>query len=101
MYVNLKRWSLLPFATILLSIHPTQTAVVNSMADSPGCRGARLSDAQSFVTFWEHSYYGVPITRGVHDNYCSANPCFIVVVTECEGGGAFLVLPNSVEKIKY
>ncbi|KAL3050826.1 hypothetical protein OYC64_001296 [Pagothenia borchgrevinki] len=42
----------------------------------------------------EHSYYGVPITRGVHDNhYCSAKPCFIAVVTDCEGGGAFLVLP--------
>ncbi|XP_039679170.1 coronin-2B-like [Perca fluviatilis] len=42
----------------------------------------------------EHSYDGVPITRSVHDNhYCSANPCFIAVVTECAGGGSFLVLP--------
>ncbi|KAA8589926.1 hypothetical protein FQN60_013291, partial [Etheostoma spectabile] len=42
----------------------------------------------------EHGYDGVPITRGVHDNhYCSANPCFIAVVTECAGGGSFLVLP--------
>uniref|UniRef100_A0A3B3XG34 Coronin n=1 Tax=Poecilia mexicana TaxID=48701 RepID=A0A3B3XG34_9TELE len=42
----------------------------------------------------EHSYDGVPITRSVHDNhYCSANPCFIAMVTECAGGGAFLVLP--------
>ncbi|XP_015248139.1 PREDICTED: coronin-2B-like [Cyprinodon variegatus] len=42
----------------------------------------------------EHSYDGVPISRSVHDNhYCSANPCFIAVVTECAGGGAFLVLP--------
>ncbi|KAL4007763.1 hypothetical protein ACER0C_001615 [Sarotherodon galilaeus] len=42
----------------------------------------------------EHSYDGVPITRSVHDNhYCSANPCFIAVVTECTGGGSFLVLP--------
>ncbi|KAM4537343.1 coronin-2B-like [Odontesthes bonariensis] len=41
-----------------------------------------------------HSYDGVPITRSVHDNhYCSANPCFLAVVTECFGGGAFLVLP--------
>ncbi|KAJ3585041.1 hypothetical protein NHX12_013764 [Muraenolepis orangiensis] len=30
----------------------------------------------------------------VHDNhYCSVNPCFIAVVTECNGGGSFLVLP--------
>ncbi|XP_047453976.1 coronin-2B-like [Mugil cephalus] len=44
----------------------------------------------------EHSYDGVPITRSVHDNhYCSANPCFIAVVTECAGGGSFMVLPIS------
>ncbi|XP_060922243.1 coronin-2B-like [Limanda limanda] len=42
----------------------------------------------------EQSYDGVPITRSVHDNHhCSANPCFIAVVTECAGGGSFLVLP--------
>uniref|UniRef100_A0A3Q0RG13 Coronin n=1 Tax=Amphilophus citrinellus TaxID=61819 RepID=A0A3Q0RG13_AMPCI len=42
----------------------------------------------------EHSYDGMPITSSVHDNhYCSANPCFIAVVTECTGGGSFLVLP--------
>ncbi|XP_061566789.1 coronin-2B-like [Cololabis saira] len=42
----------------------------------------------------EHSYDGVPITWSVHDNhYCSANPCFIAVVTECAGGGSFVVLP--------
>ncbi|XP_056883055.1 coronin-2B-like [Takifugu flavidus] len=42
----------------------------------------------------ERSYNGVPITRSVHDNhYCSVNPCFVAVVTECAGGGSFLVLP--------
>ena len=42
----------------------------------------------------ERSYDGLPITRSVHDNhFCSANPCFIAVVTECNGGGSFLVLP--------
>ncbi|XP_061524909.1 coronin-2A-like isoform X10 [Phycodurus eques] len=42
----------------------------------------------------EHGFDGVPITRGVHDNqYCSVNPCFIAMVTECAGGGSFLVLP--------
>uniref|UniRef100_G3Q436 Coronin n=1 Tax=Gasterosteus aculeatus aculeatus TaxID=481459 RepID=G3Q436_GASAC len=42
----------------------------------------------------EHSYAGVPVTRSVHDNHhCSANPSFIAVVTECAGGGSFLVLP--------
>ncbi|KAM9834404.1 coronin-2A-like isoform 4-T4 [Syngnathus typhle] len=40
------------------------------------------------------SYDGIPITRGVHDNhYCCVNPCFIAMVTECGGGGSFLVLP--------
>ncbi|XP_053272607.1 coronin-2B [Pleuronectes platessa] len=42
----------------------------------------------------ELSYTGLPITRCVHDNHhCSANPCFLAVVTECAGGGSFLVLP--------
>lgn len=36
----------------------------------------------------------MPITLGVHDNhYCSANPRFIAVVTECSGGGSFVILP--------
>uniref|UniRef100_A0A8C5A0X5 Coronin n=1 Tax=Gadus morhua TaxID=8049 RepID=A0A8C5A0X5_GADMO len=42
----------------------------------------------------DHCYNDVSITRSVHDNhYCSVNPCFIAVVTECNGGGSFLVLP--------
>uniref|UniRef100_A0A672HIZ8 Coronin n=1 Tax=Salarias fasciatus TaxID=181472 RepID=A0A672HIZ8_SALFA len=42
----------------------------------------------------ERCFDGVPITRGVHDNhYCSVNPRFVAVVTECSGGGSFLVLP--------
>ncbi|XP_040929505.1 coronin-2A-like [Betta splendens] len=42
----------------------------------------------------EHSYDGVPITHSVHDNhYCAANPCFVAVVTECSGGGSFVILP--------
>lgn len=41
----------------------------------------------------ENCYDGVPITRSVHDNHlCSINPHFIAVITECAGGGAFLVL---------
>uniref|UniRef100_A0A8C5TIV3 Coronin n=1 Tax=Malurus cyaneus samueli TaxID=2593467 RepID=A0A8C5TIV3_9PASS len=39
-------------------------------------------------------YDCVPITRNVHDNhFCAVNPNFIAVVTECAGGGAFLVIP--------
>lgn len=41
----------------------------------------------------EHRYDGVPITRSVQDNqFCAVNPRFIAVVTECAGGGAFLVI---------
>ncbi|NXD16601.1 COR2A protein, partial [Nothocercus nigrocapillus] len=39
-------------------------------------------------------YDCVPITLSVHDNhFCAVNPHFIAVVTECAGGGAFLVIP--------
>ncbi|CAH2293646.1 coronin-2A isoform X1 [Pelobates cultripes] len=42
----------------------------------------------------ESCYDCVPITRSVHDNhFCSVNPIFIAVVTECAGGGAFIVIP--------
>ncbi|XP_060010756.1 coronin-2A isoform X2 [Lagenorhynchus albirostris] len=42
----------------------------------------------------ENCYDSVPITRSVHDNhFCAVNPRFIAVVTECAGGGAFLVIP--------
>ncbi|KAM9770240.1 coronin-2A isoform 2-T2 [Menidia menidia] len=38
-------------------------------------------------------YDGVPITRSVQDNnFCAVNPRFLAVITECAGGGAFLVL---------
>ncbi|XP_048827768.1 coronin-2A-like isoform X1 [Brienomyrus brachyistius] len=39
-------------------------------------------------------YDGVPITMSVHDNhFCAVNPSFIAVITECAGGGTFLVIP--------
>ncbi|NXH28992.1 COR2A protein, partial [Myiagra hebetior] len=39
-------------------------------------------------------YDCVPISHSVHDNhFCAVNPSFIAVVTECAGGGAFLVIP--------
>ncbi|XP_048384194.1 coronin-2A-like isoform X2 [Stegostoma tigrinum] len=42
----------------------------------------------------ENCYDGVPITKSVQDNYfCSVNPKFIAVVTECAGGGAFYIIP--------
>ncbi|XP_068614183.1 coronin-2B-like [Brachionichthys hirsutus] len=42
----------------------------------------------------ESCFDGVPITRSVQDNnFCAVNPQFLAVITECAGGGAFLVLP--------
>ncbi|XP_068445138.1 coronin-2A isoform X3 [Clinocottus analis] len=41
----------------------------------------------------ECCYDGVPITCSVQDNnFCAVNPRFLAVITECAGGGAFLVL---------
>ncbi|KAM4603976.1 coronin-2A [Polymixia lowei] len=41
----------------------------------------------------ESCYDGVPITRSVQDNlFCAVNPRFLAVITECAGGGNFLVL---------
>ncbi|KAK2886035.1 hypothetical protein Q8A67_016872 [Cirrhinus molitorella] len=38
-------------------------------------------------------YHGLSITRSVQDNqFCAVNPRFIAVVTECTGGGAFIVI---------
>ncbi|XP_020557569.1 coronin-2A isoform X2 [Oryzias latipes] len=57
-------------------------------------RGSKFRHVFGKAATREHSYDGVPITHSVHDNhYCSANPCFIAVVTECTAGGCFLVLP--------
>uniref|UniRef100_A0A3P9ID39 Coronin n=1 Tax=Oryzias latipes TaxID=8090 RepID=A0A3P9ID39_ORYLA len=40
----------------------------------------------------ENCFDGVPITRSVQDNnFCAVNPRFLAVITECGGGGAFLV----------
>ena len=42
----------------------------------------------------ENCYENIRLTRNAHDgNYCSVNPKFLAVVTECAGGGAFVVLP--------
>ncbi len=42
----------------------------------------------------ELCYECVKITKNAHDsNFCAVNPKFVAIVTECAGGGAFLVLP--------
>ncbi|KAA0706437.1 Coronin-2A [Triplophysa tibetana] len=38
-------------------------------------------------------YHGLSATRSVQNNhFCAVNPCFIAIVTECMGGGAFIVI---------
>lgn len=42
----------------------------------------------------ELCYEGIKITKNAHDsNFCAVNPKFLAVVTECAGGGVFVVLP--------
>ena len=42
----------------------------------------------------KNCYDFVPITHSVPDHhFCAVNPDFIAVMTECTGGGAFLVIP--------
>ncbi|XP_033839667.1 coronin-2B-like isoform X1 [Periophthalmus magnuspinnatus] len=57
-------------------------------------RGSKFRHVFGKPASREQSFDGLPITRSVHDTHCCAvNPAFIAVVTECSGGGAFLVLP--------
>uniref|UniRef100_A0A8C6U2G7 Coronin n=1 Tax=Neogobius melanostomus TaxID=47308 RepID=A0A8C6U2G7_9GOBI len=57
-------------------------------------RGSRFRCVYGKPVSRQQSFMGLPITHGVHDTHCCAvNPAFIAVVTECAGGGAFLVLP--------
>ncbi|CAF93987.1 unnamed protein product [Tetraodon nigroviridis] len=64
------------------------------MSRCPSSRDSRLRQVLGAASSRERSYQGVAITRSVHDNhFCAVNPCFVAVVTECAGGGSFLVLP--------
>ncbi|KAJ7983578.1 hypothetical protein DPEC_G00376280 [Dallia pectoralis] len=63
------------------------------MSWRPAFRSSKFRHIYGKAATKHHGYCGVPITTSVHDNHhCSVNPCFIAVVTECSGGGAFLVL---------
>uniref|UniRef100_A0A672HJ89 Coronin n=1 Tax=Salarias fasciatus TaxID=181472 RepID=A0A672HJ89_SALFA len=69
-------------------------ASVLTMSRHPSFRRPTFRHAIGKPSPRERCFDGVPITRGVHDNhYCSVNPRFVAVVTECSGGGSFLVLP--------
>lgn len=70
------------------SLHPLQ------MSWHPQYRSSKFRHVYGKPASKENCYDSVPITRSVHDNhFCAVNPHFIAVVTECAGGGAFLVIP--------
>ncbi|NWU87177.1 COR2A protein, partial [Onychorhynchus coronatus] len=57
-------------------------------------RSSKFRNVYGKAASKEKCYDCVPITHSVHDNhFCAVNPNFIAVVTECVGGGAFLVIP--------
>ncbi|XP_056121121.1 coronin-2A isoform X1 [Rhinichthys klamathensis goyatoka] len=66
---------------------------ITKMSWRPQYRSSKYRHVFGKPATKENCYDGVPITRSVHDNHlCAANPHFIAVITECAGGGSFLVL---------
>ncbi|NWZ85570.1 COR2A protein, partial [Poecile atricapillus] len=64
------------------------------MSWHPRYRSSKFRHVYGKAASKDKCYDCVPITLNVHDNnFCAVNPNFIAVVTECAGGGAFLVLP--------
>lgn len=67
---------------------------VAKMSWHPQYRSSKFRHVYGKPASKEKCYDCVPITCSVHDNhFCTVNPHFIAVVTECAGGGAFLVIP--------
>ncbi|XP_020851264.1 coronin-2A isoform X3 [Phascolarctos cinereus] len=68
--------------------------VITKMSWHPQYRSSKFRHVFGKPASKENCYDCVPITRSVHDNhFCAVNPHFVAVVTECAGGGAFLVIP--------
>ncbi|KAM7009114.1 coronin-2A isoform 1-T1 [Tautogolabrus adspersus] len=66
---------------------------VTKMTWRPQYRSSKFRHVFGKAAAKESCYDGVPITRSVQDNnFCAVNPRFLAVITECAGGGAFLVL---------
>lgn len=64
------------------------------MSWNPQYRSSKFRHVFGKAASKENCYDSVPITSSVHDNhFCAVNPHFIAIVTECGGGGAFLVIP--------
>ncbi|XP_041078291.1 coronin-2A-like isoform X3 [Polyodon spathula] len=67
---------------------------ITKMSWRPQYRSSKFRHVFGKPANKENCYDGVPITKSVHDShFCSINPRFIAVVTECAGGGAFLIIP--------
>ncbi|XP_063074430.1 coronin-2A isoform X2 [Engraulis encrasicolus] len=63
------------------------------MSWRPPYRSSKFRHVFGKAATKEHCYDGVPISKSVQDNhFCAVNPRFLAVITECAGGGAFLVL---------
>uniref|UniRef100_A0A7N6AA96 Coronin n=1 Tax=Anabas testudineus TaxID=64144 RepID=A0A7N6AA96_ANATE len=63
------------------------------MSWRPQYRSSKFRHVFGKAATKESCYDGVPITCSVQDNnFCAVNPRFLAVITECAGGGAFLVL---------
>lgn len=63
------------------------------MSWRPQYRSSKFRHVFGKAAAKESCFDGVPITRSVQDNnFCAVNPRFLAVITECAGGGAFLVL---------
>ncbi|KAK2817164.1 hypothetical protein Q5P01_025355 [Channa striata] len=66
---------------------------VTKMSWRPQYRSSKFRHVYGKAATKESCYDGVPITCSVQDNnFCAVNPRFLAVITECAGGGAFLVL---------
>lgn len=66
---------------------------VSKMTWRPQYRSSKFRHVFGKPASKEGCFDGVPITRSVQDNnFCAANPRFLAIITECAGGGAFLVL---------
>ncbi|NWY91459.1 COR2A protein, partial [Loxia curvirostra] len=64
------------------------------MSWHPQYRSSKFRHVYGKAASKDKCYDCVPITHNINDNYfCAVNPSFIAVVTECVGGGAFLVIP--------
>lgn len=80
----------LVFSPTVLLLSP----FLSQMTWRPQYRSSKFRHVFGKAATKEYCYDGVPITRSVHDNQlCAVNPRFLAVITECAGGGAFLVLP--------